>query len=192
MAKIEYIRCPRCELNYIDKKEKLCKVCKMELSSSHNHEEEEVEQGICPICKINVINEDEEMCPMCAKEMEVQQGGQSHTESDADDTWRSYVENDDVETETDEIGDMSSIQDEDELLDDIPLDDEDLDDSDFGDDDDDESFDDDEDFSADDDDLNDDDLDDDYDEDEDDDDLDDDLADDDDEYLDNLMPKKKK
>lgn len=127
MAKIEYVRCPRCELNYIDKKEKLCKVCKMELENKHSTDDEEVEQGICPICKINVINDDEEMCPMCAKEREIQEQNNSPIEDDPDESWRNYVDNDDTETESDEIGDMSSIHDEDELLEDIPLDD-DLDD----------------------------------------------------------------
>lgn len=127
MAKIEYVRCPRCELNYIDKKEKLCKVCKMELENKHSSDEEEVEQGICPICKINVINDDEEMCPMCAKEREIQQQNNTMVEDDPDESWRNYVDNDDTETESDEIGDMSSIHDEDELLDDIPLDEDDLD-----------------------------------------------------------------
>lgn len=124
MAKIEYIRCPRCELNYIDKKDKLCKVCKMELESNRHDTEEEVEQGICPVCRINVINDDEEMCSMCAQEKAIQQANEITREEDPDDNWRSYVENEDTETETDEIGEMSSIQDEDELLDDMGLDDE--------------------------------------------------------------------
>ena len=33
MKKPVYIRCPRCELNYIEKKDKLCSVCKAELSA---------------------------------------------------------------------------------------------------------------------------------------------------------------
>lgn len=145
MAKIEYVRCPRCELNYIDKKEKLCKVCKMELENKHSTDDEEVEQGICPICKINVINDDEEMCPMCAKEKEIQEQNSPTIEDDPDENWRNYVDNDDTETESDEIGDMSSIHDEDELLADMPLDDEDL--ADDLDDEDEEEEDDDEEFN---------------------------------------------
>lgn len=167
MGKIEYVRCPRCELNYIDKKEKLCKVCKMELESATHDHEEEVEQGICPICRVNVINDDEEMCPMCAKEREIQQSNGLVQEEDPDENWRSYVENDDTETENDDIGEMSSIQDEDELMDDMGLDDdlsndedeeeedefEDDDDlDDFPDDDFDDDFDDEDDFEEDDDD----------------------------------------
>lgn len=186
MAKIEYVRCPRCELNYIDKREKLCKVCKMELESNRHENEEEVEQGICPICRINVINDDEEMCPMCAKEREVQQANGMTHEDDPDESWRSYVENDDTETEGDEIGEMSSIQDEDELMDDMGLDDE-IADVDDGDDEEDE---DDNDFSEEDD-LDDfpEDFDDDYDDDDDEEDEDDD--DDDDEFYGQDKKKRK-
>ncbi|MBQ0017044.1 MAG: hypothetical protein KBT30_00250 [Clostridiales bacterium] len=123
----DYIRCPRCELNYILKKDKLCKVCKMELEKKKDNEEE-VEQGICPICKINVIDEDEEMCPMCAKERELTENKDVEGIEDTEESWNSYVENDDTETESDEIGDMSTIHDEDELLSDIPMDDEMVDD----------------------------------------------------------------
>lgn len=123
MSKIEYVRCPRCELNYIDKKEKLCKVCKMELENSKKHEEEVLE-GICPICKVNILEEDEEMCATCAKEREIQQLKGEMIEDDPDENWRSYVDNDDMESQDEEIDDMSTIHDEDELLDDdMPLED---------------------------------------------------------------------
>ena len=125
MAKVEYIRCPRCELNYIDKRDKLCKVCQMEMQArgtSSALDEEEVELGICPICKTNYIGEDEEMCAMCQKEKEVEEGLSNQNEDE--DNWRMYVENEDQETEEDEVGDMSSITDlDDEMLaDDLEMD----------------------------------------------------------------------
>jgi len=190
MGKIEYIRCPRCELNYIDKREKLCKVCQAELKAKGSNaliDDDIVEPGLCPICKTNYITDDEEICAECAKERQIQNDAldTNTTESeDNDDSWRMYVENDDKETEEDEFGDMSSISDGsdidgDDLMsdDDLAIDDDEPDDADEEADSD---FDDD-----------DDDFDDDYDEDDDDlDDDDDDLDDDDDE--DDEMEKVKK
>ena len=31
--KVQYIKCPRCELNYIVKKDKFCEVCKQEMKA---------------------------------------------------------------------------------------------------------------------------------------------------------------
>lgn len=66
-----YIICPRCELNYITKKDKLCTVCKAEMGLLDKTilipDEEETEK-ICPICKVNVLGEDEEICFVCQKE----------------------------------------------------------------------------------------------------------------------------
>jgi hypothetical protein len=175
MKKIEYIRCPRCELNYIDKREKLCKVCQAELNAKGTHsmtDEEALELGLCPICKTNYITEDEDICAECAKERDMQNDRIEGLEDTDDlggdiseDNWRKYIENDDVETEDDEYGDMSSITDA-EDLDDLGdgMDDE------FDDIKDEEDFDDDLDDDLD---YNDDDLDDDDDYDEDDDDDDD-------------------
>lgn len=162
MEKVEYIRCPRCELNYILKKDKLCKVCQMEISSLGKSNDLEGMQ-ICPICKANYINDNEDMCSYCAEE-------KSHDDSligdfDREDNWRMYVENDDAETEEDEVGEMCSVADstdEDELesaglviedLDEDEMDVGDLDDLDALDDLDDDDFDDDEDFDDEDDDF---------------------------------------
>lgn len=142
MAKVEYIRCPRCELNYINKKDKLCKVCQMELQTKGTNstlESEELELGICPICKTNYISEDETMCAMCAQEKELEDervGGIV----DENENWRMYVDNEDEETEEDEVGDMSSISeaDDDMLAEDLgmTIDDEDEMEEDFEEDDD--------------------------------------------------------
>lgn len=172
--KVEYIRCPRCELNYIDKREKLCKVCQAELQAKGNKEisdEEAKELNLCPICKKNYLMDDEDICSECASEkaardnddFSVSSTDDSVEESDEkSDNWRQYVENDDAEVPEDEYGDMSSItteDDSDDILDD-DLDFDDKDDPDEG--------------------ANDDELDD----DESDDDLDDDLDDDADDSFD--------
>ena len=59
-ATVQYIKCPRCELNYILKKDKFCDVCKSEmkagiLKENDMEELEYLEEGmeLCPICKVN-------------------------------------------------------------------------------------------------------------------------------------------
>ncbi len=168
--KIEYVRCPRCELNYIDKREKLCKVCQNELKAKGNREltdEELKELNLCPVCRTNYLIDDEEICSECLAERDLLENNdlnlspddQMDDKDERGDNWRAYVENDDAESPDEEFGDMTSITTEDdEVLDDSDLDldmekDEEFDeefDEDFDDDDDfDEDFDD-EDFDDDD------------------------------------------
>lgn len=121
-----YIRCPRCELNYILKKDKFCNVCKLEMRAQGTlGVDENLDLELCPVCKVNYINFDEDMCVACAKEKALEDGlvdedddndgvwgKQYHSHDDDDD----YIVGDDEET-----GDMVSITD----LDDAPLDEDD-------------------------------------------------------------------
>ena len=121
MAKVEYVRCPRCELNYIEKGQQYCKVCEAELSSKGNREisdEEAKELNLCPICKTNYLMDDEEICSECAtekaiheneEEINISSDDQVDEKEDRAESWRQYVENDDEELPEDEFGDMSSI-----------------------------------------------------------------------------------
>ena len=139
MSKEEYVRCPRCELNYIKKSEKICKVCQQELDnqvSKDISDEEARELGLCPVCKVNYLIEDETMCADCAKEKELQDENEENInstsayENEEDDSWRAYVENDD--NDSDDFGGISSaykeagIEDDDdmEIVEDDELDDE--------------------------------------------------------------------
>ena len=150
-----YIRCPRCELNYILKKDKYCEVCKQELKiSKSNSLEETLEETseLCPICKTNYLNEDEVICASCAKEKALEDG--MYVDNDHDSDWEEFIEDNDAILDNEDLGEMVSITDGDE--------------EDDGEDEEDQSEDDDEDFDFDDDDDYDDDDDDDYDDDEDD------------------------
>ena len=138
MSKDEYVRCPRCELNYIKKKDKLCKVCQQELEnqvSKNISDEEAKEMGLCPICKTNYLMEDETICPDCANEKELQEQMENMTtgsdyDTDDDDSWRAYVENDDNENDdfdnvTSTFNDAGLEDDDDmEIVDDDEMEDE--------------------------------------------------------------------
>ena len=152
MKKPVYVRCPRCELNYIQKKDKYCSVCKSEMEAKKDYTDDIDDLELCPICKTNYIQPDEIMCATCLKE---------HRNEDGELTgdWDEYMNRDDQEdvmTMDDEMGEMASVSDitkssmlddDDEIGGGITFDDDDdLDfDEDF-DDEDDEDLDDDEDF----------------------------------------------
>ncbi len=104
MKKPVYIRCPRCELNYIQKKDKYCSVCKAEMEAKRD-DLDETDLELCPICKTNYIQSDEIMCASCLKE---------HRSEDSDlaGDWEDYMVSDDNEDSMyDELGEMASVND---------------------------------------------------------------------------------
>ncbi len=126
-----YIRCPRCELNYILKKDKFCNVCKMEMKALGTlGAEENTDLEICPICKTNYIGPDEEMCASCARERELDE---EENEKEDNSLWSNFTplaendsayddKDDDDELDTleglDDTGIASDEDEEDETLDD--------------------------------------------------------------------------
>ena len=119
-----YIRCPRCELNYIQKKDKFCNVCKLEMKALGSLDiEDNLDLELCPICKANYINPDEDMCVACAKERALEEGLINDKDSD-DGGWNDFMNDDDGSySEDEETGEMVSITD---LDDDVIDDDDDL------------------------------------------------------------------
>ena len=106
MKKPVYIRCPRCELNYIQKKDKYCSVCKAEMEAKKDYVDD-IDLELCPICKTNYIQPDEIMCASCLKEHQNEDG-------ELNSGWEDYIvrdDNDDVMTLDDETGDMASVND---------------------------------------------------------------------------------
>lgn len=87
-----YVLCPRCELNYIEKKDKLCNVCKAELGLVDksilipDDEELEVER-LCPVCHVNYLAEDEDICFLCQKAKEEKEPIESEVDS-----WKEFVD----------------------------------------------------------------------------------------------------
>ena len=106
MKKPVYVRCPRCELNYIQKKDKLCSVCKAELAAKDDYIDD-IDLELCPICKTNYIQSDEIMCAACLKEHQTEDGELSGD-------WEDYLTREDDEdtmTIEDETGDMATVTD---------------------------------------------------------------------------------
>lgn len=107
---MQYIKCPRCELNYIQKKDKFCDVCKSEMKAGilEENELDELEEGLelCPICKVNYITEGERMCTTCQEE-------QLDTSKDDEPDWRGFVEKSDESD--DEDLDLLPVEDDDEI-----------------------------------------------------------------------------
>ena len=71
---MKYVKCPRCDLNYMPETEKYCDVCKAELKLGPTMkfvsfgDDEDSDQILCPICKRNYIDPGEEMCAECKEE----------------------------------------------------------------------------------------------------------------------------
>ncbi|MDE6613228.1 MAG: hypothetical protein K2K28_01585, partial [Clostridia bacterium] len=80
---VRYVKCPRCELNYIDaEKQEYCDVCIAELKGRKlqfadlddeifEEVDGELEQfEICPVCNVNRIRYGETRCEACKKDRE--------------------------------------------------------------------------------------------------------------------------
>ena len=106
MKKPVYVRCPRCELNYIEKKDKLCSVCKAELSANKDQFVNDLDLELCPICKTNYIQPDEIMCATCLKDHQTEDG-----EISSD--WEEYLNRDEeaIIFDDEETGDMATVAD---------------------------------------------------------------------------------
>ena len=163
---VKYVKCPRCELNYIDsEKQEYCDVCIAEIKGSklqfadlddEDYEEldAEIEQeDLCPICGVNRIRPGEKTCENCRQTEEYEE--EEEVDIDKDEEWKNYLEEDDGDLTVDdealqeeideEFADDEEESEEDDFFDGEDVDSlSDLEDDEF-DDDDDEDFDDDDD-----------------------------------------------
>ena len=163
---VKYVKCPRCELNYIDsEKQEYCDVCIAEIKGNKlqfadleddDYEDLDVEleqEEICPICGVNRIRSGEKMCESCRQQQEYMD--EEEVDIDKDEEWKNYLEEDDGDLTVDDEAlqeeiDEEFADDEEEVEEDDFFESEDVDSlSDLEDDefdDDDEDFDDDDDF----------------------------------------------
>ena len=75
-----FIKCPRCELNYIHEEEQYCPVCKREMKGEAHDDPFE----LCSICNENPVMPGKDVCYMCYKEMTQQQGLHDETLDEAE------------------------------------------------------------------------------------------------------------
>ena len=116
---VRYMKCPRCELNYIDaEKQEYCDVCIKEMSGIRTDADEladeeaaELPTELCPVCGENMMRAGEKMCEECRQRssMEEEPG-----EDEDDDEWREYLD-DDADDMEDDIEDIGETFDEEEL-----------------------------------------------------------------------------
>lgn len=97
---VKYIKCPRCELNYIDsEQQEYCDVCLAELQGSKLKfadldEDDEIEKTeLCPVCGVNLMRFGEKMCDECKKNSEYEEDDVD-LDPEQDDEWRNYLEDD--------------------------------------------------------------------------------------------------
>ena len=98
-----YIICPRCELNFIDADEReYCEVCEKELAGDSSYVDEleddvTEEMELCPLCGENYVKFGEKMCEECARKSEYEEDVDREDSEKEDDTWRSYLDDDDAQ-----------------------------------------------------------------------------------------------
>ena len=102
-----FIKCPRCELNYIKEEEQYCSVCKREMKGEVHDDPFE----LCSICNENPVMPGKDVCPVCYKEMKQQQGLHVDTVEEA--------ETPDVSLDMDDVSEMQEIE-LDTMPDDMP------------------------------------------------------------------------
>ena len=102
-----FIKCPRCELNYIKEEEQYCSVCKGEMKGEVHDDPFE----LCSICNENPVMPGKDVCPVCYKEMKQQQGLHVDNVEEA--------ETPDVSLDMDDVSEMQEIE-LDTMPDDMP------------------------------------------------------------------------
>ena len=102
-----FIKCPRCELNYIKEEEQYCSVCKREMKGEVHEDPFE----LCSICNENPVMPGKDVCLVCYKEMNQQQGLRDDSADEQ--------ETPDVSLDMEDVTDMQEIE-LDTLGDDMP------------------------------------------------------------------------
>lgn len=95
---VRYIKCPRCDLNYIDaEKQEYCDVCLKEMKGiptdvdEIEEAEDDLPTELCPVCGENMMRPGEKMCEECRKKTEYEE---EEPDPDEDDEWREYLDDD--------------------------------------------------------------------------------------------------
>lgn len=93
-----FIKCPRCELNYIREEEQYCSVCKREMKGEAHDDPFE----LCSVCNENPVMPGKDVCLACYKEMNQEQDLRGDSAEEAETT--------DVSIDMDDVSDMQEIE----------------------------------------------------------------------------------
>lgn len=83
----KYMKCPRCELNWILETDEYCDVCKAEMGmEGFTLLEDEEEDILCPVCGINYIERNKKMCADCLSKSKTGNNAYVINDNDSDDS----------------------------------------------------------------------------------------------------------
>lgn len=134
----KYIKCPRCELNYILEGEDYCHVCKSEMKHHTEADEDDLlnleDMELCPVCGVNYMKEDQTICDECrgkSKGDDLDEKSWKNDDEDSSVSASSDIDSDDedeefnsgfsdIDPEEDDL-DPYKTDDDDDLLDDSPI-----------------------------------------------------------------------
>ena len=111
---VKYVKCPRCELNYIDEEtQEYCDVCLAEMHGDRlqfaDLDDEEMDEidaeletaDLCPICGVNPLRFGEKMCDSC-KQNTSEYDSEEEIDIENDNEWQNYLDEDDSDLTLDE------------------------------------------------------------------------------------------
>lgn len=106
-----YKKCPRCNLNYIQDVDVLCKICLDEVGKAiRANGDDEEEYDICSECGDNIIKAGEEMCYQCLMEHMKDEVEEIRRKKDE---WGDFLPKDDEEDifeNEDEDGELDGLE----------------------------------------------------------------------------------
>ena len=111
---VKYVKCPRCELNYIDEeKQEYCDICLAEMQGNRlqfaDFDDEEMDEidaeletaDLCPICGITPLHFGEKICENC-KQTTSEYDSEAEIDIENDNEWQNYLDEDDSDLVVDE------------------------------------------------------------------------------------------
>ena len=111
----EWIKCPRCDLNYMKRGEEYCDVYKAELKKAPplvfavDDDDENEGLELCPICHQNYIGLGEKMCAKCMEERDYKE---SREDLDDDETWKEFLDDEEDDEEDEEMLSLNKLAEE--------------------------------------------------------------------------------
>ena len=111
---VRYVKCPRCELNYIDEEtQEYCDVCLAEIHGDRlqfaDLDEDDLEEldaeleqaDVCPVCGVNPVRFGEKMCDSC-KQNSSEYADEEEIDIEQDEVWKNYLDEDDGDLTVDD------------------------------------------------------------------------------------------